>query len=515
MIESDLLDYDFDEEASAFAAPEAPLASEQARRLSPGARAALAVASLGLLSLVVQMTGVGDAWNGTLIGLASSLGALAFGGALYFWLSMRGTPTGIRHDGTFFGRLTGRGAFAWMAGILMTGLYVLLYFDPRLLGYTPAVYAPDGSIAAPAAVTGGLVRAVEPLATLFGITTSQWFLYGVLYTLAILVFGVRMVMRYRHNRYQQARTASVMLFQTFFAWTLPNLLVRFQQPYVEFNGIWPLKYDYLWPEKTPGFLSAGTFGTFLLVFVVAGVIATPILTYYFGKRWYCSWVCGCGGLAETLGDPWRQLSDKSTRAWKIERVVIHSVLVLVVVTTVMLWIDYATSGNAYGSWSGPFRSAYGFYIGAIFSGVVGVGFYPLLGNRVWCRFGCPQAAILGLFQRAFSRFRITTNGGQCMSCGNCSTYCEMGIDVRAYAQSGENIVRSSCVGCGVCAAVCPRGVLKLENGLPGDRYEGAGEPWKALVASLQTPDIYGYRAWTGAASCDAAVSSPNSSGRES
>jgi ferredoxin len=39
----------------------------------------------------------------------------------------------------------------------------------------------------------------------------------------------------------------------------------------------------------------------------------------------------------------------------------------------------------------------------------------------------------------------------------------MGIDVRAYAQKGENIVRSSCVGCGICSAVCPRGVLKLEN----------------------------------------------------
>jgi ferredoxin-type protein NapH len=39
----------------------------------------------------------------------------------------------------------------------------------------------------------------------------------------------------------------------------------------------------------------------------------------------------------------------------------------------------------------------------------------------------------------------------------------MGIDVRSYAQKGQNIVRASCVGCGVCAAVCPRGVLKLEN----------------------------------------------------
>ena len=110
------------------------------------------------------------------------------------------------------------------------------------------------------------------------------------------------------------------------------------------------------------------------------------------------------------------------------------------------------------------RSWYGFLIGAAFSGVVGVGFYPILGSRVWCRFGCPMAAILGFQQKLLSRFRITTNGSQCISCGNCSTYCEMGIDVRAYAQKGEDIVRSSCVGCGVCSAVCPRGVLKLENG---------------------------------------------------
>ena len=79
-------------------------------------------------------------------------------------------------------------------------------------------------------------------------------------------------------------------------------------------------------------------------------------------------------------------------------------------------------------------------------------------------FGCPQAAILGIFQKKKSKFRITTNGGQCISCGNCSTYCEMGIDVRSYAQKGQDIVRASCVGCGICSAVCPRGVLKLENG---------------------------------------------------
>ena len=130
---------------------------------------------------------------------------------------------------------------------------------------------------------------------------------------------------------------------------------------------------------------------------------------------------------------------------------------------------YYSTGYSYGN---TLREWYGFFIGAAFSGVIGVGFYPIFGNRVWCRFGCPMAAVLGMQQRLFSRFRITTNGGQCISCGNCSTYCEMGIDVRAYAQKGENIVRSSCVGCGICSAVCPRGVLKLENGPRDGRING-------------------------------------------
>ena len=501
-MDAQTLIYDFDEEAIGFGEPETS-ADVAPPGLSAAEKASLALVGLGLLSLAVQV--FGGTLNGTWPGFLSSFGLLAAGGASTFWLQLKSTTAGIKHDGTFFGSLTRRGMLGWVAGILMTGIYVLLYFYPQYLGYRPAVYGSEGLVT-PAQVTGGLVKTVEPVALALGVQTSQWFLYGVLYTLSILVFGVRMLMKYRHNRYHQIRTLSVMFFQTVFAWYLPQILVRLNKPYVEFNGVWPLKQDYLWPEKVQGqFLGAGTTGTLLLVFAIAGVVATPILTYFFGKRWYCSWVCGCGGLAETLGDPWRQLSSKSTKAWNIERWLIHGVLFLIVVTTLMLWIDSATSGSLYGSgFSAKLRTWYGFYIGAVFSGVVGVGFYPLLGNRVWCRFGCPQAAILGLFQRVFSRFRITTNGGQCMSCGNCSTYCEMGIDVRAYAQRGENIVRASCVGCGVCAAVCPRGVLRLENGLPGDRYENADKPLTALMESFQSPSIYGYEPWKGCPTEEAA-----------
>jgi polyferredoxin len=171
-------------------------------------------------------------------------------------------------------------------------------------------------------------------------------------------------------------------------------------------------------------------------------------------------------LAETAGDPFRHLSSKKLSAWKLERWLIHAVLLfIIIVTSAVLYGYFTGNGEIFGlSIYNNFSKPYGFLIGAMFSGVIGVGFYPVFGSRVWCRFGCPLAGYMGLIQRFKSKFRITTNGGQCISCGNCSTYCEQGIDVRAYAQKGENIVRASCVGCGICSAVCPRGVLKLENG---------------------------------------------------
>ena len=316
-----------------------------------------------------------------------------------------------------------------------------------------------------------------------GEAADRWFLYGLFYTLAILVMGVRMLVRYRDNRYHILRTLSVMFFQLGFAFLLPGLLKRLNQPEYYFTYFWPLKYDYLWPGSIDFFSSASSVGVFMVFWgAVMFFIATPVLTYFFGKRWYCSWVCGCGGLAETAGDPFRHLSDKSLAAWKTERWLVHSVLVFVVLVTVLLWGNTMLGGSLLGGLSGPLAQAYGFFIGLVFAGVIGVGFYPIMGSRVWCRFGCPMAAVLGILQKYVSRFRITTNGGQCISCGNCSTYCEMGIDVRWYAQRGQNIVRASCVGCGVCAAVCPRGVLRLENGPQQGRYNGPVLAHHDLVA---------------------------------
>jgi len=308
---------------------------------------------------------------------------------------------------------------------------------------------------------------VDPISLfLNGGPASQWFVYGFLYCMIMLVVAFRMYINSRGIKYQVMRTTSVLFFQIVFAFLIPEIMTSLNMPGYDFKNAFPLDYDFFFDWNLDDLRNSGSIGLFILIWgIVLTLVIVPVMVYFFGKRWYCSWVCGCGGLAETLGDPYRQHSNKSLQAWKLERWLIHAVLVFsLVMTLVTIYCYFTGSPSFLGIHSQWIKDSYSFLIGAWFAGVIGTGFYPIFGNRVWCRFGCPLAAYMGIVQRFKSRFRITTNGGQCISCGNCSTYCEQGIDVRAYAQKGENIVRSSCVGCGICSAVCPRGVLKLENG---------------------------------------------------
>lgn len=495
-------------------------------------KVASGIGILGLFVLILAFFNVQLPNKGIVLTL--SLGLISAGIILYTNALYSGKSKGIKNDGIWFKSISSRGVLGWITGVILTAFYIVLYFYPQYLG-----------LGKDDAANTGLISVFDPLSQLLsGRNASQWFVYGTLYTLAILAFGYKFIKKYRHNRYEQIRTGSVMFFQLAFAFLIPEFMYRMNSglPYYDLKNLWPLNY-YIFDEwSVKGFLSNGNIGLALIIFGIISIfVITPILTYKYGKRWYCSWVCGCGGLAETAGDSFRQLSSKKMSAWKLERWLIHTVLVFSVIMTVaMIYTYLGYDSNNFWLTKGLFiglvigfltlvfaiimyfkrselgkdakygaigyfiviaallvmhftgsteevfyikasglRSAYGFYIGSIFSGVIGTGFYPILGNRSWCRFGCPMAAILGFQQRMFSKFRITTNGGQCISCGNCSTHCEMGIDVRAYAQKGENIVRSSCVGCGVCSAVCPRGVLKLEN----DSMEGRINPTEVLLGN--------------------------------
>lgn len=500
-------------------------ASEQ--QIGKQQKFALTLASIGLFILLLAACNIQfpyKSWWLTAAITSILLGCVVYANGMYLHHT-----AGIKNNGLWFNSLTRKGEFAWILGIVLTLFYIVIYWFPQYLGLHS-----NGNT--------GLVAFFDPLSYLLnGHAATQWFVYGTMYTTAILGLGYKFILKYRHNKYQIIRTISVMFFQLAFAFLIPELLSKLHPTQAYFvkdiKNMWPLNYYFFEDWHLKNLVGGGNLGMFMLLFGLSMIfIISPILTYFFGKRWYCSWVCGCGGLAETAGDSFRHLSNKSTKAWKFERWSIHLILVFVTITTIAVLYSFLSDNPTYsiltrdqfvyivvalllvinGSillfrrkqlktdvvitiiavtiiiiatlsinyfWgnsqvffisSYTLRSWYGFAVGAAFSGVIGVGFYPILGSRVWCRFGCPMAAILGLQQKLFSKFRITTNGGQCISCGNCSSACEMGIDVRAYAQKGENIVRSSCVGCGICSAVCPRGVLKLENDDASNRFNHTG-----------------------------------------
>ena len=303
-----------------------------------------------------------------------------------------------------------------------------------------------------------------------GVDADRWWWYGLAYTMLVLTSGLIVFVRYRHDAYQRRRTAAVTAAQLVFAFLLPSILQGLDAEHAalhrDWKLFWPLDHSFFEPYRLDAMRSGGLLGRayfFLGLFLFA--VVAPVATYFYGKRWYCSWICGCGGLAETAGDAFRTLSSSTPRSWRWERWLIYPILAWITVATAVVVGGYLAGVDRIGPVAiyPVFTRPYAFAVGALFSGVIGVGFYPLLGNRIWCRFGCPLAAYMGIVQRFASRFKVSTEAGGCIACGACTLHCEMGIDVRAYAMKGEDVHRAACVGCGVCAEVCPRDVLRLES----------------------------------------------------
>jgi ferredoxin len=98
------------------------------------------------------------------------------------------------------------------------------------------------------------------------------------------------------------------------------------------------------------------------------------------------------------------------------------------------------------------REWYGFAIGAAF--VVGVGFYPIMGNRVVVL--CPSWPPYWDYNVYYQNLELPLMVVNVF-------LVEIALPIAKWELTfvvmlkRRNIVRSSCVGCGICAAVCPRG----------------------------------------------------------
>ena len=289
----------------------------------------------------------------------------------------------------------------------------------------------------------------------------QGYLYSLLYTLVMLFFGFEAMMRWRaraeKKKYQTYRYLSLLGFQV--AFFLIVNIIAVQALSIKYAwrawGLYqpfPLFFNtfFWWYEGDPHWI--------ILFFVGAGIVGSliviPIASYKHGKR-FCTWVCGCGGLAETLGDRWRHLAAKGSRsrAWEFQGLLIlaSSILVLLIVVGI-----YESDGN------NLWWQAYNYLVDFWLVAVLPIALYPFFGGKVWCRYWCPLAAYNGLLAKWYGRLQIHSND-KCISCTQCSKYCQVGIDVMTFAknQTSFDNSNSSCIQCGICIDVCPMGVLSF------------------------------------------------------
>ena len=203
------------------------------------------------------------------------------------------------------------------------------------------------------------------------------------------------------------------------------------------------------------------------VWVVWGVLLTfgviPLAVIFFGKR-YCSWICGCGGLAETFGDRWRHLAPKGRTALRWEWMGIAVLLLATAITVLKLGQD---TWNFLREPADTSLGLYGLIVDVWLVGILPVTVYPFLGGKVWCRYWCPLAKLMEKLSWLYakigiSRFAIKSND-KCIGCNECSRNCQVGIDVMQYALKEEVLDNrtSSCIGCGICVTVCPMDTLSF------------------------------------------------------
>ena len=308
---------------------------------------------------------------------------------------------------------------------------------------------------------------------------SQSFWYTGLYSLTILIFGLRRI-KMKPTRYIKFQTWTLILIQAFPLFLFPEVIF----PWLGKLGTLGTSNGFILTQVFPheshwrsyGFILAwplnlgnlynGNITAFWLVFsLFQSFILIPFIVYKWGKGAYCGWICSCGALAETLGDEYRTLALHGPMAKKWENFGQYALLFAFVITafklsSILYNFNVPVINENISRSADFFYNFYHFGIDIIFAGVLGVGVYFFLSGRVWCRFGCPLAALMHIYSR-FSKYRIFAEKKKCISCNMCTKVCHMGIDVMNYANKGIPMNDVECVRCSACIVNCPTQVLSF------------------------------------------------------
>jgi ferredoxin-type protein NapH len=343
-------------------------------------------------------------------------------------------------------------------------IFLALYFPAVILFYLFYKY-PTNFVAQ---------DAVRDTFYLFGKSPSFW--YAFVYSLIVAVICLRVISVGINpywtgkkskplSTYQRWKWISILFSQVVVFFFLPFVLPWLLNGGEFFNDQYkPLNKDaYVYVYN--GFRSLGGF---LYIFALV-----PLSVYFFGKR-YCTWFCSCGNLAEAIGvTKWGRSwvwnhTPRSAMSKKMEH--LQTVFLgLAVLFGIVLFLDGLKIAIS------PDLIEFGFRFQAlvvdlIFGALIGLGAYPIMGTRIWCRYGCPLAKMMELFGKySGSKARIEANE-KCKGIGFCNKVCPVGIDIEKRAHLNKKAILGSygldetpCISCGSCIEVCPRDALKFSE----------------------------------------------------
>jgi len=309
------------------------------------------------------------------------------------------------------------------------------------------------------------------------------FYYSLAYCVCVVLFGFQRIRR-RRTPYVKVQTSVLMAVQVLPLFLLPYVVL----PWLGHNGVFDVglgasfadeffpRVDYgsgreywrafgfvlAWPLFVGNVFTQQPMWGWLIVSLVQTFVLIPLLVWKWGKGAYCSWICSCGALAETLGDTQRHKMPHGPKAnrWNVVGQVFLAAALLLFVLRSLAWaFPQSGLGRAFELlYHGIPILNYEWIVDVMWAGVLGVGFYWHLSGRVWCRFACPLAALMHVYAR-FSKFRIFAEKKKCISCNVCTSVCHMGIDVMNFANKGLPMQDPECVRCSACVQSCPTGVL--------------------------------------------------------
>ena len=275
-------------------------------------------------------------------------------------------------------------------------------------------------------------------------------IFSYVFCAVILVFGILAIRRHQSKYIKTMLTVGITV-QLLFSLAIPYGILHQD---MGLNIAWPYFPELLWSA-----------GTMVAWYCLISFVFIPIIAFLYGRRAWCTFICGTGVMAETLGDEYRQKGAKSRGIPSF----FTALKWIILIASIALTVAFLAGDPQNKLLNMIYLIVFIFVLRLFFMQAVNIIMMPKFGTRIWCKYFCPQGLLIGLISR-FGRFALVKNESRCVNCGTCNENCSMSIDIA----NGPAINKSDhCVGCGVCVEVCPHQALSMVTNMQADQEKNS------------------------------------------